>query len=56
MNLPYTMTPEQAAGAVREFKPAVVYPYHSRGTDLESFKAKVGADSGTEVRLLSWYK
>ena len=26
MNLPYTMTPEQAASAVREFKPKIVYP------------------------------
>ncbi len=56
MNLPYTMTPEQAASAVREFRPAVVYPYHSRGTDLELFKSKVGNDSSVEVRLLNWYK
>lgn len=56
MNLPYTMTPEQAASAVREFKPAIVYPYHSRGTDLEVFKSKVGKDTGVEVRLLNWYK
>jgi len=30
MNLPYTMTVEQAASAVRDFKPKIVYPYHSR--------------------------
>jgi len=31
MNLPYTMTPEEAAGCAKEFKPKVVYPYHYRG-------------------------
>jgi L-ascorbate metabolism protein UlaG (beta-lactamase superfamily) len=55
MNLPYTMTAEQAASAVREFRPKVVYPYHSRGTDLEKFKALVGADVGVDVRIRNWY-
>ena len=53
MNLPYTMTPEQAAEAVNTFKPVVVYPYHYKGSDLEAFKATVGPD--TEVRLREWY-
>jgi L-ascorbate metabolism protein UlaG (beta-lactamase superfamily) len=56
MNLPYTMTPEQAASAVREFRPKIVYPYHSRGSDLEEFKKLVGDDVGVEVRLREWYK
>jgi L-ascorbate metabolism protein UlaG (beta-lactamase superfamily) len=56
MNLPYTMTVEQAASAVREFKPKIVYPYHYRGSDTEKFKQLVGADSGVEVRLRDWYK
>jgi L-ascorbate metabolism protein UlaG (beta-lactamase superfamily) len=55
LNLPYTMTEEQAANAVREFKPKIVYPYHSRGSDLEKFKKLVGSDSGVEVRLRNWY-
>ncbi len=59
MNLPYTMTVEQAASAVREFKPAIVYPYHYRGTggmsDVEKFKALVGSEPAVEVRLLGWY-
>jgi L-ascorbate metabolism protein UlaG (beta-lactamase superfamily) len=55
MNLPYTMDVEQAARAVRAFKPRVVYPYHYRGADLEKFKALVGTDSGIEVRLRDWY-
>ena len=53
MNLPYTMTPAQAARSVKAFRPAVVYPYHSRGSDLEEFKRLVAGDS--EVRLRNWY-
>lgn len=56
MNLPYTMTVEQAASAVREFKPKIVYPYHCRGSDLEKFKSLVGNDLGIEVRLRDWYR
>jgi L-ascorbate metabolism protein UlaG (beta-lactamase superfamily) len=56
MNLPYTMTVEQAAGAVREFRPKIVYPYHCRGSDLEKFKKLVGDDVGVEVRLRDWYR
>jgi len=59
MNLPYTMTVEQAADAVLEFKPKVVYPYHYRGSngfsDVNKFKELVGADPGIEVRLRNWY-
>lgn len=55
MNLPYTMTVEQAASAVREFKPKIVYPYHYRGSDTEKFKQLVGDDVGVEVRLRNWY-
>ena len=54
MNLPYTMTPEQAADAVREFKPKVVYPYHYRGSDTAKFKKLVG--DASEVCLRDWYK
>ncbi len=56
MNLPYTMTEDQAASAVREFKPKIVYPYHYRGSNVEKFKNLVGSDSGVEVRLRDWYK
>jgi len=54
MNLPYTMTVEQAAEAVRTFKPAIVYPYHYRGSDVEEFRRLVG--DASEVRLLEWYQ
>jgi L-ascorbate metabolism protein UlaG (beta-lactamase superfamily) len=54
MNLPYTMTPEEAAAAVKAFKPKVVYPYHYRGTDLSKFETAM-AGSGVEVRIRDWY-
>ena len=54
MNLPFTMTPEQAADAVLEFKPKIVYPYHYRGSDTAEFKKLVG--DASEVRLRDWYK
>ena len=55
MNLPYTMTVQQAADAVRAFKPGVVYPYHYRGSDVAEFSRLVGTDVGVEVRLREWY-
>jgi L-ascorbate metabolism protein UlaG (beta-lactamase superfamily) len=54
MNLPYTMTPEEAADAVRAFHPKVVYPYHYRGSDTKAFE-KALAGTGIEVRLRDWY-
>lgn len=56
MNLPYTMTVEQAASAVLEFKPKVVIPYHYRGSDVEKFKELVSVNKDIEIRLLDWYK
>jgi L-ascorbate metabolism protein UlaG (beta-lactamase superfamily) len=55
MNLPYTMTVDQAARAVLTFKPKIVYPYHYRGSDLSKFKELVGTNPGIEVRLRDWY-
>jgi L-ascorbate metabolism protein UlaG (beta-lactamase superfamily) len=54
MNLPYTMTPEEAAVAVRAFHPAVVYPYHYSGSDTKAF-AQALEGSGIDVRLRDWY-
>lgn len=58
MNLPYTMTVESAADAVKEFKPKKVYPYHYRGknglSDVDKFKTLVKND--VEVIQLNWYK
>ena len=53
MNLPYTMTEEQAADAVKAFKPKIVYPYHYRGSDPAKFATLVG--SAAEVRQRNWY-
>jgi L-ascorbate metabolism protein UlaG (beta-lactamase superfamily) len=54
MNLPYTMPPDEAADAVRAFHPAIVYPYHYRGSDLALF-TKALAGTGIEVRVRDWY-
>jgi L-ascorbate metabolism protein UlaG (beta-lactamase superfamily) len=54
MNLPFTMTPDAAAEAVRAFHPAVVYPYHYRGSDTNAF-AKALDGTGIDVRLRDWY-
>ena len=54
MNLPYTMTPEEAAAGVRAFHPAVVYPYHYKGSDVNAFKKALDG-SGIDVRLIDWY-
>jgi L-ascorbate metabolism protein UlaG (beta-lactamase superfamily) len=53
MNLPYTMTPDQAVEAINTFKPKIVYPYHYGDSDLSVLETSVGAD--TEVRLRNWY-
>lgn len=56
MNLPYTMTEEQAADAVLEFKPKMAIPYHYRGSDPKKFKNLVNnGNSNIKVVLLDWY-
>ncbi len=60
MNLPYTMSVEDAASAVLAFKPQVVYPYHYRQqeglADVNKFKELVDFGSeNIEVVLLNWY-
>lgn len=55
MNLPYTMTVEQAAEAVKAFRPRIVYPYHCRGADLTRFKELLAGEKDVEVRLRDWY-
>ncbi len=56
MNLPYTMDINQAASAVLEFKPAIVYPYHHRGQDANAFKKLVNdKNKKIDVRVRNWY-
>lgn len=60
MNLPYTMSVDEAAEAVVAFRPAHVYPYHYRGqdglADVNRFKELVNTgDPDIDVELLNWY-
>jgi L-ascorbate metabolism protein UlaG (beta-lactamase superfamily) len=55
MNLPYTMTPEEASQCTKQFRPTVVYPYHYRGTDLRVFQQSLAPEANIEVRLRNWY-
>lgn len=59
MNLPFTMTLEQAASAVQDFRPSYVYPYHYHGRDgdvqdPEAFAALVAGTA--EVKFGDWYE
>ncbi len=61
MNLPYTMSVEEAASAVLAFKPKKVIPYHYRGpeglSDTAKFKQLVNeTDPNIEVELLNFYQ
>lgn len=58
MNLPFTMSAEDAADAVNAFRPTYCYPYHFRGRDggtqdPEEFASMV--EEGVEVRIADWY-
>ncbi len=54
MNLPYTMTPAEAAECIKTFKPKVVYPYHYRGQNLDELASALKG-SGIDVRIRDWY-
>ncbi len=61
MNLPYTMSVEEAADAVLDFKPNLVYPYHYRGenglSDVAKFKSLVETGNPKiKVILENWYR
>jgi L-ascorbate metabolism protein UlaG (beta-lactamase superfamily) len=56
MNLPYTMIGEQAAAAVKIFRPRIVYPFHyTRGPEPQTFAGLLEGVEGVEVRLRNWY-
>ncbi len=56
MNLPYTMTVQQAADGVAAFRPVSVFPYHHRGSDVQEFARLVQAsDAGSQVVIADWY-
>jgi L-ascorbate metabolism protein UlaG (beta-lactamase superfamily) len=61
MNLPWTMSVEQAVSVVLEFKPKRVYRYHYRGekgfSDVNKFKELVEKENkDIEVILVNWYQ
>lgn len=51
MNLPYTMTPEMVADAVRAFKPNILYPYHYGNTDTSIIVNLLKDAKDIEVRI-----
>jgi L-ascorbate metabolism protein UlaG (beta-lactamase superfamily) len=55
MNLPYTMTPREAAECVDAFSPKVLYPYHYRGSDVGELARDLAPDKRVEVRRRDWY-
>jgi L-ascorbate metabolism protein UlaG (beta-lactamase superfamily) len=58
MNLPYTMSVEKAAEALRQFRPKIVYPYHYRshdGTKADFEQLKKLAGEGVDIRVREWY-
>jgi len=50
MNLPYTMSPEMVAAAVRMFQPSILYPYHYGDTDASVLLQLIDT-ARTEVRI-----
>lgn len=55
MNLPYTMTPEMVADAARDFKPAILYPYHYGDTNTKHLVELLKDDKGIDVRIKNIY-
>lgn len=51
MNLPYTMTPEMVAQAVKVFRPKILYPYHYGDTDTARIVELLKGEQDIEVRI-----
>ena len=51
MNLPYTMTPEMVADAVKSFRPKILYPYHYGDTDTSKLLELLKDEQEIEVRI-----
>ena len=51
MNLPYTMTPEMVADAVKTLKPKIVYPYHFGKTDTSKLVKLLEDVKSVEIRI-----
>jgi len=53
INLPYTMTPKEAAEAAKVFKPKILYPYHQGKSDPAEVKKLLADEKSIEVRVLA---
>lgn len=51
VNLPFTMSPEMLADAVRKVNPAIVYPYHYGQTNLDEVQRLINEVSQAEIRI-----
>jgi len=51
MNLPYTMTPDMVANAVKAFRPKVLFPYHYGDTDTSRLIELLKDDKDIDVRI-----
>jgi len=54
-NLPYTMTLEEVAEAVRTVRPKIFYPYHYRGTAVEKLPTMLADLTEVKVRVVDLY-
>ena len=52
INLPYTMTPKDAAEAAKSFKPRILVPYHQGTSNAQEVAAALTDVKGIEVRVL----
>jgi L-ascorbate metabolism protein UlaG (beta-lactamase superfamily) len=55
MNLPYTMTPGEAAACVRAFRPKRVVAYHHAGSDLDTFERALRKIDGVQLVAADYY-
>ena len=51
MNLPYTMTPDMVANAVKAFRPKVLFPYHYGDTDTSQLIELLKDDKDIDVHI-----
>ena len=51
MNLPYTMTPEMVADAVKMFNPKILYPYHFGNTNVDELVKLLKNKKDCEIRI-----
>jgi L-ascorbate metabolism protein UlaG (beta-lactamase superfamily) len=51
MNLPYTMTPEMVAEAVRMFHPKILYPYHYGNTEVSKLIELLKGEPNLDIRV-----